>query len=408
MGEVEPVQLSARQELRFLMNEGDSVTLEVTDGVALHHGWHLPGRSPVIFADQPFPISTVLGCHVRFSGKFVSYYTTPYDVPAIVDHIRDRVNSSAPPSPVVFVVGAPGVGKTSLCKLLVNTILAIDGRRHAFYVNADPSQAAFVPPGCLGTVPISQPVNNRGFPLTDPLCYFYGALELEEERQPLFIDQLTELNHHLQTRRKQFALLDGGVVIDFPAVTSKCVQDTLESAIELFQTTNIVVMADDRLALSLRRKFPKIQLEKLTVMPGAAPLSAETKAVIRRNDTRRYFYGDAEAQLSPTTYFIGKGQVDLFSLGPLDVLAKGLLPIAMETPDPKVASPVAFTAMLEGIIMAVVKTSLKSEIWKQNVLGFLHACGAPNEEKQLPVLMPTHGLLPSKTVIVSRVKWSDR
>jgi hypothetical protein len=136
-------------------------------------------------------------------------------------------------------------------------------------------------------------------------------MELEEERQPLFIDQLTELNHHLQARRKQFALLDGGVVIDFPAVTSKCVQETLEAAIELFQTTNIVVIADDRLALSLRRRFRKIQLEKLTVIPGAVPLSAETKAVIHRNDTRRYFYGDDEAQFRPTTYFIGKGHVDL-------------------------------------------------------------------------------------------------
>jgi hypothetical protein len=97
-----------------------------------------------------------------------------------------------------------------------------------------------------------------------------------------------------------------------------------------------------------------------------------------------------------------EGQVDLFSFGVLDVLAKGLLPIAMETPDPKVVSPIAFTAMLEGTIMAVVKTSAKSKIWKQNVLGFLHACDPPNEEKQLLVLMP------SKTVIVSRVKWSDR
>jgi hypothetical protein len=150
MGEFEPLQLSARQELRFLMNEGDSVTLEVTDGTAVHHGWRLPIRSPLVFADQPIPISTLHGCHLRFSGRFVSYYVSPYDVPAIVDQIRDRVTSSTPPLPVVFVVGAPGVGRTSLCKHVVNTILAVDGHRHSFYVNADPSQAAFVPPGCLG------------------------------------------------------------------------------------------------------------------------------------------------------------------------------------------------------------------------------------------------------------------
>jgi hypothetical protein len=397
---VEAVQLTPQQELRFILGIGDTVTLEIFDGSATSFGWRLPLRTHLVFREQPFPIATSSGCHVKFSGTYRSYYTARHELPSFISQIADPSRS-----PIVFIVGAPGVGKTSICKLILNTIFS-HGHRVPYYVNADPSQAPFCPPGCIGTIPISSPIDNCGFPFTDPLCYFYAETSVEEKRQSLYIDQLAELNIRLQGRRKQFP--DGGVVVDFPAVTSKCIHETLERALEIFQATHIVAMADDRLAVALRRKFPRQHFEKIGPLAGAVPLGTKAKHHCVNRGTRRYFYGDIEHPLNPTTYMVTKDAVKLYSLGPLDLLGKGLLPGAMPTTDPKVATPVAFGLMLNGTIMALIKDTDKTGYWKQNVVGFLHVMGQENEDKKFPVLMPGHGDLPSKTILASRVTWVDK
>jgi polyribonucleotide 5'-hydroxyl-kinase len=283
------------------------------------------------------------------------------------------------------------------------------GGRTPIYINADPNQAAFLPPGCISAIPVLKSIDNFGFPCTDPICYFYGATVLEEKRVSLYIAQLAELVFHIQSRRRQNPQFDGGIVVDFAPVTSKTVSDALDAAIQHLQPTHLIVVADDRLYNSLVRRFPRVGVVKLPMVPGAMSLSPETRDLIRSNQVRRYFYGD-RTHLLPTTHLLGKQDVELYSLGPLAMLSGGLLPIALEAPDPKVPSAVAFGGMLEGTIMAIVMQGPKSEMWKQNVIGFVHVVGMGNDVQvpQINVLKPNHEELPSRVMIVSRVKWENR
>ncbi|KAH0791852.1 protein CLP1 [Histomonas meleagridis] len=399
--EIEIVSLPPYTELRFLMNVKDSVTVEISDGLAYSFYWELPYR-PITFQQQPFPITSFeTGCKVKISGTYISYYISPLQIPQFLENVKAEVDRNSPP--VICVVGVPGVGKTSLCKSICNFILRNTGK-YPIYVNADPDQALFSPPGCIGALPVTDLISNKGFTFTDPLVYFFGNTVIQEDRQKLYVDQMAELSIHIQKRRQNSIGFDGGVIIDFPSVTSPCISSSLDSVIESFGVSLIVVLANDKLHHQIRRKYPQIPIENLPMISGCIPLSKEMKNVIRDNMIKQYFYGDGSPELLPTNHLISKENVGLFSLGPL-VNRHDQILMKMETPDPKNPSPVAFGSRLENCILALVGNSTKNEMWKQNALGFLHVINF-TEEGQLNVLKPARTALPSSTIIASLIKWT--
>lgn len=402
--EVEIVSISPLNELRFILNVNDSVTIELTNGEAFSYGWKLPLHVLLNFRDQPFPISTKQGCSIKVSGTFVSYYSAPFVECPIIEDIKI--------SETVFVVGAPSSGKTSLCKCICNSLLNTSQSRYRIYVNADPDQSPFCPPGCIGAIPVTSPINNFGFPFTDPIIYMYGTTKVEEKKGILFSDQLKELLNHIAERRKFVGSSDGGTVIDFPSITSKFTYEMLEKAItNLVEGTTknlgpirIIVVGNDKLYTNIRRSMPGIPADKIPILPGAINLSKEARAAIRNNEIRRYFYGDGNPDLIPQTYFLSKGNVQLYSFGSWSVLNEAMMPIMIEIPDPKVVQPVPFSDRLVGIILAVLPQENRSLLWKQTVFGFMHVLEYKEDEKQLTVLKPNSDALPSNTIIVSQVK----
>lgn len=409
--EIDIISLSPISELRFRLNAGDSVTIELTDGIAFCHGWTLPQRTRLTFRDQSFPISTNnYGCSIKVSGNYISYYSAPFGDPMeqypFIKEIIQSVDSVQPPT--IFVVGSPSVGKTSLCKWLCNTILSSGNQRYPIYVNADPDQAPFCPPGCIGAIPVTSPINNFGFPFTDPIIYMYGTVRVEEKKAPLYIDQLKELLRHISERRKFVGSLDGGTVIDFPSVTSKCIFDILEKTITNLDAASVrvIVIGDDKLFNNIRRSMPAVKTHKIPMLPGIENLSKESRALIRSNEIRRYFYGDGNPDLLPQIYLLSKSNVQLYSLGYWSVLDESIMPIQTEMPDPKFPQPVPFGDRLIGLILAILPQETKSLLWKQTVIGFMHVVGLGEDEKQLSVLKPNPDPLPSNNIIVSQVKWN--
>ena len=408
--EVEIVTLNMGQELSVILDVGDSVVLEVLNGSAFSFGWQLPDRKRVSFRDQSFSVSTGDGCSVRLSGTYNSFYVGSFqtNLPLLIRQLLGEVESQK--APVTFVVGAPGSGKTSICKEICNSIWAI--RRTCFYVSTDPSQAPFCPQGCVGAIPITFPVDNHGFPITDPLCYWFGRLNMDKVSEPLYLGQLGELSNHLKERRKQEGPQDGGLIIDFPSITSKAKSaatiEVLKKAIEMFGATNVIVVGNDELYTLLRSKYTDIKIDNMPRMPGAQSLSAVDKKKIRSSDTRRYFYGDGQPDLLPTTHIISKGDAELYSLGPLSIISESLMPLETELPDPKVGSLISFVPTLVESILAVVNPAARSDLWKQNVIGFLHVVEMHEKGNQMNVLKPSHEPIPSKVFLVSNalmIKW---
>ena len=410
--EVEIVSLQPLQELRFIMRDDNVATVELTDGMATVFGWSIQLHVPIVFRSQPFSVSTSSGCALKIYGTFVSYYTAPYEEFSLTHEICGAINNAH--SPIVFVVGAPSVGKTSLCKLLCNTILTNCPGHTPVYVNADPEHAPFCPQGCIGAIPVSMPINNYGFPFIDPLIYTYGSTKVEESRSKLYIEQFKELITHIQARRKVSGLGDGGVIIDFPSVTNTHILEQLKTIIKFvddnkYTPFNIVVLGDDRLYLILRRFMAQAAIFKFPMMPGAVSLSKETRTLLRSNETKRYFYGDGIPDLQSTTYLLAKSKDTLiYSLGNLNILENTILPNQNILPDPTKAFPVQLSQRHIGIILALVPKENRDDLWKQAVIGFLHVLEIDEQNNQITVLKPNPDPLPTNTIIASQIKWNPK
>ena len=59
--EIEIISLPPLTEIRFLMNVGDKVNVELTDGTAVSFGWKLPTHTQIEFSNQSFSITTKSG-----------------------------------------------------------------------------------------------------------------------------------------------------------------------------------------------------------------------------------------------------------------------------------------------------------------------------------------------------------
>ncbi|OHT05726.1 hypothetical protein TRFO_05895 [Tritrichomonas foetus] len=415
--EIEIVSLPPYQELRFIMKVGDRALVEITSGEAYSFGWQLPLYTQTTFRDQPFPISTKHGCTLKVGGTFTSYYTAPLEEFQFIDNICQSINNGISPS--IFIVGASSVGKTSLCKLICNSILDKCPEKYPIYVNADPDQAPFCPQGCISAAPITTPINNFGFPFTDPLMYLYASTKVDEKRSSLFIGQLEELMNHVAERRKNAAMTnssDGCAVFDFPSITSKHLLELLEKTIQIEESftknpsaIHIIVVGDDRLYTNIHRSMPKFKAMKTSMLSGVITLSKEMRSDLRNIETKRYFYGDGNPELLPTTYLLTKeDNTTLYSLGPF-VAARdeSMMPLFQggALPDPKVLQPVIFGERIVGLILAIVPRVNKADTWKQPVIGFLHVIELGANEKQVNVLKPNPDPLPSSVLLVSQVKW---
>lgn len=412
MAEVVVLTLAPEQELTVVLDVKDSAEIEVSNGTAFCFGWKLPNRKPVKFTRQTFTITTPIGCGVSISGQYTTFYTSNFktNLPETVKKLLSLVERGNPP--VTFVVGAPGTGKTSICKEIANSVLNNFDKK-CFYVSADPSQAPFCPQGCLSATPIDFPIDNRGFPISDPICFFYGKSEWDEERNPLFLAHLELLNERVTGRRKKEGDKDGGVVVDFPAVCSKeksaGLIETLYQSLKIFHATHVIVVGNDELRDLLISKYASIpdhasiEIVDLPKLPSAQLLSEKARNTIRGYETQRYFYGDGE-NFNPTNHSITKGEIDLFSLGDLRMADAYLRPAEIGTVDPKSAQLRPFVTALKNRIVAVVHSVGRDEIWKQSAIGFVHIKNIEGDE--MTVLKPNHEPLPSKTFVVGYVTWN--
>lgn len=96
--------------------------------------------------------SAALGCFLLL--RFGPAESLPDGWAPLFDWLDDALRSGEPVS--LIVAGRVGVGKSTLCRLLANRVLSV--RPAVRWLDADPGQAEFLPPGVLGLHELREPV----------------------------------------------------------------------------------------------------------------------------------------------------------------------------------------------------------------------------------------------------------
>jgi len=118
---------------------------------------------------------------------------------------RRAADTDGKRGPIVLVVGPTDVGKSTLCRILLNYAVRL-GRR-PIYVDLDVGQGSISVPGTIGSVMIERQasIEEEGFTEQAPLTYFFGSTS-PSMNIPLYnmiVSKLAEVIHErIESNRK--------------------------------------------------------------------------------------------------------------------------------------------------------------------------------------------------------------
>ena len=389
MQDFEFLRADPNHEIRIILDVNQTITVWVDNGDIFHNNWKLPKNQGNVFKNNSFTLSTYdHGATIKYSGEYRTIYIAP-----IFDRFPDH--SGLGSKPAIAVIGPPSTGKTTICKYIINSAMATVNDTHnphpLFYCNMDPGQSVFAPYGTIGALPLTQPIDNNGWPDDNPLVYFFGHTEINEDNKSRYIDLATELSVHVKRRREAFLGSELGVVLDLPAPSSNSVLDVISTIITQFGVTHIYCIADDRLVKMFQTSFPSAQVFKLPAL-GAAVVEEKNVKLMKRNlQTKRYFEGDETNELISMTYKFAKRED--FKIYTINNRRNSIVKPTEQ--------------MLNSLVAIVPKPSVESELWKQNAIGFFVVTVISSEEDgEIEVLKPKQDFPPECIFVIGSVKFS--
>lgn len=136
---------------KYNFGVGAKVAIFTYQGCVLH----VTGKTDVSYISKETPMVQYLNCH------------------AALEQLRVHAEEKDERGPVAMVVGPMDVGKSTLCRILLNYAVRL-GRR-PLYADIDVGQGALSIPGTIGTILVERPASiEEGLTMVAPLVYHFG------------------------------------------------------------------------------------------------------------------------------------------------------------------------------------------------------------------------------------------
>lgn len=95
------------------------------------------------------------------------------NIHAVLEQMRQKAEQKGTKGPTVMLVGPSDVGKSTLCKLLLN--YAVRQGRRPMFVELDVGQGQISIPGTVGAILVERPSDiEEGFSQQGPLVFHFG------------------------------------------------------------------------------------------------------------------------------------------------------------------------------------------------------------------------------------------
>ncbi|KAJ3404465.1 hypothetical protein HDU80_002811 [Chytriomyces hyalinus] len=342
--------------------------------------------------------------------------------------------------PRVLVVGPSDVGKSSLCKILLNYSVKLG---HAqMFADLDCTETSGLSmPGSISASVFSRVVDveeGMGGTLvstgTSPIVFYYGYGE-PLEKAKLYSKLIGRLAEVVDAKTKSDSKVRcAGVIINTPSQFSESNgYALLTQAVEEFKVSAILVVGQERLYSDLSRQFQsneQVSVLKLAKSGGVVSRDKAFRKAVQSAKVREYFYGTTRYPLSPFSSIVRFDDLAVRRVGESIVAPSSVMPIgydrkAQETKIVKVESfdillnsvlavthadrLEALLALSGGAISAPALTADQetSLILDKNVAGFVYVSEVDDFKKKLTVLAPNPGRLPRKYLLMGALKWVE-
>ena len=413
----ELIKLGAEQEYRFETGK-EGVTVQVVSGSAESFGAEAAEKAEYVFGpDTKASMYTWEGARLQVTGAVAEGYvagSTPMPMYANVHDSLQSLRNTAKASggkvggPVVVVAGPQDVGKSSLCKILVNYAVREGGT--PVYVDLDVGQGGVTVPGMLSAAILERPFDiATGVPEGSvPLVYFFGHTS-PGENIPLYDRMLEKVADQVSTTFAGSPDIGAtGAIINTCGWIDGKGLDILKHSIRVFDADIVLVLDNDRLAQVLTSHFsldPTTTVVQLPKSGGVVTRSSPFRRAARAAKISEYFYGPY-GDLCPAATPIYFRDVHIFRIGIGEAAPLSALPLGAEPePEPIVLTKVLPTAELNSCLLAVSFAQSEDEILDANIGGFLHVTDVQVDKAKMMVLAPSHGELPGPFLLLGDIEW---
>lgn len=409
-------ELEKETELRFEVEPGETVELELVSGLAEVFGTELTRHRPYTFAGgSKGAVFTWHGCCVQLRGRPEVAYVSR-DTPmllylnchAALEQMRRQAEREGERGPRVIVVGPSDVGKTTLCRLLLNYGVRL-GRRPTL-VDLDVGQGSVSVPGTVGALYVERPADvEEGFCVRAPLVYHFGSTTpgTNIKLYNRITSRLAEaFNQRCELNRRAAV---GGCVINTCGWVRGSGYQALVHAASAFEVDVALVLDQERLYNELKRDLPHfVRTALLPKSGGAVGRSKDFRRERRDLKVREYFYGPRGSGLFPHAFDVAFSEVQIFRVGAPSV-PDSCLPLGMRQED----AQLKLVPVVPGRDLAHHLLSLSSaerpgpQLLEASLAGFVVVTAVDTENQVFTVLSPAPRPLPRNICLIMDIRFMD-
>lgn len=319
----------------------------------------LIGKTDVVYVAKETPMSIYLNCH------------------AAMEKMREQAEQAekdekeSKKGPIVMVVGPNDVGKSTLCRLLLN--YAVRMGRRPIYVDLDVEQGHIAIPGTIGALLVERPSNVvDGFSQQAPLVFHFGHKNPNSNAvlYNLLVTRLAEVcSDRLQANKKAKI---SGIIINTCGWVKAGGYKMLTHAAQAFEVDTILVLDQERLYNELVRDMP--DFVKVVFLPKSGGVVERTQA--QRSEAHdqsinEYFYG-SRTPLYPHSFDVKWSEAKLFKIG-APALPSSCMPLGMKVEDnlTKLVAVPPGPSLLNHLLSVSFADSPEDDVVQTNVAGFV-------------------------------------
>ena len=213
--------------------------------------------------------------------------------------MRAKAEERESQGPIVMIVGPTDVGKSTLCKLLLNYAVRLGHR--PIFSDLDVGQGNLSVPGSIASLLIERPASiEEGFAQLAPLVIHYGhkAPDFNNEFYKICITTLADIT--IERLKEDKRTMASGVIINTCGWIKGQGYQNIKYAANAFQVGIIIVLDQERLYNELLRDIDSSC--KVVFLPksgGVVERSQQARAESRDLRIREYFYGSSNSPLYP-------------------------------------------------------------------------------------------------------------
>ncbi|XP_022190368.2 protein CLP1 homolog [Nilaparvata lugens] len=426
--EIQVIKLDIECELRFeIENKNETVDLELKTGLAEIFGTEMVKRKPYHFTTgAKIAVFTYHGCLIQLKGrKNISYISketpmmTYLNCHTCLEKLRVKAEQEAGGGrgPVTMVVGPANVGKSTVCRILLNYAVRL-GRRPIF-VDLDTCQGSISVPGTMGAIVVAEAASleKGGFSQQKPLVFNVGSVKIESNLPlcNIITSRLAEAVQKRQDFNKKECV--SGIIVNTARWIKGDGYKHLCHAAHAFKVDVVLVLDQERLYNELVRDLPKnVQVTLLPKSGGVVEKDQSSRQETRDKRVREYFYGVSNPKgvggtiLHPHSFDVKWSDLKIFKIGGPS-LPDSCMPLGMKAED-NIGHMTKLVAVQPGPnllhhLLAVSCASSAENVINTNVAGFICVTAVDTVKRTLTILSPQPRPLPAKVLILSDIQFMD-